>query len=160
LKIVIFGNSGSGKSTLAKRYQLDNDLALLDLDAIAWQDSIPPARKSLIHSANLIDQFVSDHARWVVEGCYADLLEIAMQHANEIIFLNPGLDACLANCRNRPWEPHKYESAEAQNNNLDMLLEWVKQYETRNDEFSLSAHRSLYQMFEGKKSEHDSSTWC
>lgn len=67
--------------------------------------------------------------------------------------MNPGVDVCIENCTSRPWEPHKYESKEEQDKRLEPLLDWVRDYESRTDEFSLSAHRELFDRFEGKKIE-------
>jgi adenylate kinase family enzyme len=155
-RVVIFGNSGSGKSTLARHYTAKYELSHLDLDMLAWQDTNPPLRKPLKESAVQINQFLEENKNWVIEGCYADLLSLMIKKANEVIFLNPGVETCINNCRNRPWEPHKYRSQEAQNRNLDRLLEWVEQYPLRNDEFSLTAHQKLFHEFVGKKTEYKS----
>lgn len=53
----------------------------------------------------------------------------------------------------RPWEPHKYPSKEAQDANLEMLIGWIAEYETRTDTFSLAAHRALFDRFTGDKIE-------
>lgn len=151
--IIIFGNSGAGKSTLAGKLSREHQLAHLDLDTLAWAPGSPPRRRDLVESATQIHQFTRQHANWVVEGCYADLLALVSPYASEMIFLNPGVDACIRNCRQRPWEPHKYSSPEAQNNNLNMLIDWVKQYALRDDEFSLRAHRLLFDTFTGPKRE-------
>ena len=153
-RILIFGNSGSGKSTLAKAYGAQLGLAHLDLDTLAWQASHPPTRMPLSESKRAIREFIQANNEWVIEGCYADLLAIVAADASEAVFLNPGVAQCISNCRNRPWEPHKYASKQEQDENLDMLIEWVKQYGERTDEFSLEAHRDLYANFQGKKVEH------
>jgi len=150
-KILIFGNSGSGKSTLSKEYVNKLELAHLDLDTIAWQDTKPVIRKPLVESAELILSFIKDNKSWVIEGCYADLLALVIESASEIIFLNPGVEICVKNCHSRPWEPHKYSSFEEQNKNLQMLISWVEQYPIRNDEFSLLSHQALFDKFIGKK---------
>ncbi|MGJ8682104.1 AAA family ATPase [Paraglaciecola sp.] len=150
-KTLIFGNSGAGKSTLAKQLSQRENLPHLDLDTLAWQASMPPTRKPLLESANLIHDFTRNNNNWVIEGCYADLLEVALPKANEIIFLNLPINLCIENARKRPWEPHKYESKAAQDKNLDMLIDWISQYTTRTDTFSESAHFKLYQEFSGIK---------
>ena len=98
--------------------------------------------------------FIQAHNEWVIEGCYSDLLSLAISHCDKLIFLNPGIEACIRNCRSRPWEPHKYPSVEAQNQNLEMLIRWVREYETRDDEFSLRRHRQLFAQFDGEKVEY------
>jgi adenylate kinase family enzyme len=152
-KIVIFGNSGSGKSTLAARLALESGLAHLDLDTLAWDPALPTTRRRLEDSLLAMAAFTDGNDRWVVEGCYADLLHAAISRCTRLIFLNPGIEACVANCRVRPWEPHKYASPQAQDENLAMLIGWVRDYETRNDEYSLHSHRRLYDEFKGAKAE-------
>ena len=147
------GNSGSGKSTLAARLARESKLAHLDLDTLAWLPGMPPQRAPLAESMAKIEQFVREHDSWVIEGCYGDLIEGALRYATRLVFLNPGTDACIANCRARPWEPHKYETRAAQDANLDMLIEWVRGYETRDDDLSLSRHRALFESFRGDKIE-------
>lgn len=153
-RILIFGNSGSGKSTLAKAYREKYAIAHLDLDCLAWNPTKPPTRKPLPESEAQIRQFVNSNEQWVIEGCYADLLTLVAKDANQAVFLNPGVDQCIANCRLRPWEPHKYPSPEEQDENLPMLIEWVRQYPDRRDEFSLRSHRALFEGFQGKKIEY------
>ena len=150
-KIVIFGNSGSGKSTLAKGLALKSKLAHLDLDTIAWKPVQPPERMPISASYVLIAEFLSANEEWLVEGCYSDLLELVTTKANEVIFLNVPISTCITNAKNRPWEPHKYQSKEAQDANLDMLIDWISNYTSRNDTFSKVAHEKLYDECQGKK---------
>lgn len=152
-KIVIFGNSGSGKTTLAKQLANKNQLSHLDLDTLAWENTNSPSRKPLKDSSKEIEGFLNENSQWVIEGCYSDLLALVLKEANEVFFLNPDIETCINNCKNRPWEPHKYESAEKQNKNLSMLLNWVKTYPEREDEFSLVSHKKLFSKFAGKKRE-------
>ncbi len=153
-RIVIFGNSGSGKSTLAQTLAEQEKLAHLDLDTLAWDPDQPITRRPAEDSIREISAFLERNDGWVIEGCYSSLLQPVIDRSTELIFLNPGMDTCVANCRSRPWEPHKYPSVEAQNENLEMLLGWVREYETRDDEFSLRAHRQLFDRFQGFKTEY------
>jgi len=150
-KIIIFGNSGSGKSTLAKELREAESLAHLDLDSIAWMPTSPPQRKPIAETKLEIDKFTSSNLQWVIEGCYSDLIEVALPKANEIIYLNLPVEACISNAKKRPWEPHKYESKEAQDANLKMLVEWIAQYALRGDTFSKSSHEALFNAYNGKK---------
>ncbi len=156
-RIVIFGNAGSGKSTYAKVQAAGLGCSYMDLDTVAWEsDAETPTRRPLDVSRSEILKFIDSEKNWVVEGCYADLLEVALPHATETVFLNPGAETCVENARNRPWEPHKYSSPEAQNANLGMLVEWIREYNHRMDEFSYEAHRRLFEKFPGEKREYSS----
>lgn len=138
---------------MASALSREHHLKHLDLDTLAWLPQTPPMRRPSQESRVSIEAFISTHPAWVVEGCYADLLEIVTPHCSELIFLNPGIETCVKNCRLRPWEPHKYPSKQAQDANLEMLIEWVRNYATRKDEFSLFDHRRVFDSFTGKKLE-------
>jgi adenylate kinase family enzyme len=155
-RILIIGNAGAGKSTMASRLSATLGIAHLDLDRLAWSGS--GVRRSLADSARLLDEFRARHGEWIAEGCYGDLIDLLIPHATELRFLNPGTEACVANCQRRPWEPEKYRSPEEQDAKLDFLLEWVRHYATRSDEYSLARHRSLYDTFSGPKQEYTGST--
>lgn len=151
-KVIIFGNSGSGKSTLASQLHSEG-LAHLDLDVLAWLPSNPPERRPIEEADKEIQYFISENQDWVVEGCYTDLLERVKPFATEAIFMNLPVALCQENARNRPWESRKYASKEAQDANLAMLISWIAGYAERNDSLSYSAHRALYESFEGQKTE-------
>lgn len=155
-KVVIFGNSGAGKSTLAKELSESEGVPHFDLDSVAWQPESPPERKPIDDARQEIDTFIGVNKGWVIEGCYSDLLEIVLPQASEIIFLNLPVEACISNAKNRPWEPHKYESKEAQDANLDMLIDWIAQYSQRNDTFSKLSHEGLFNSYAGKKTMYTS----
>lgn len=151
-KIIIIGNSGSGKSTLAKGLAAGLGLAHLDLDAVAWDlRAEEPTRAGLAESARQIEEFRAAHPRWVMEGCYADLAEMVLPQADLLIFINIPADECIENARTRPWEPHKYESKEAQDANLDFLISWIKDYDSRDDVLSQKAHLQLFEDYDGEK---------
>lgn len=153
MKVLIFGNSGSGKSTLARYLSEAHGLAHLDLDAIVWEPGrIAVQRPSDAIAASLAD-FLARHERWVVEGCYGELVEAASSHCTELVFLNPGLDTCLEHNRRRAWEPHKYASKQEQDAMLERLQAWVAGYYERDDPWSYRAHRRIFDTFPGRKSE-------
>ena len=150
-KILIFGNSGSGKSTLARKLAETEQLGHLDLDILAWLPTDPPTRRETSSSGEEIDDFVANNEGWVIEGGYTDLLELAEPSSTELVFLDLPVDDCIKNAQRRPWEPHKYESKDAQDQNLEMLIGWIQQYPTRDDVFSRQAHTDFYQRYSRKK---------
>ena len=148
-RYVVVGNSGSGKSTLALRLARDEGLSHLDLDTLAWDPG--PRRRDLAESAREIERFMDAHESWVIEGCYADLAQLALPRCTKLLFLDPGVEACIAHACARPWEPHKYASKEEQDKNLEMLIDWIRGYETRDDVLSRKAHCALFDGFAGDK---------
>ena len=71
----------------------------------------------------------------------------------ELRFLNPGIETCVAHCNRRPWEPSKFSSTEQQDAMLSQLIQWVQEYQTRDDEYGLKRHRQVFDRFSGPK--HD-----
>lgn len=158
MKIIILGNARSGKSTMAKKLMARSSdiMALLSIDDVAWDDG--PQRKPIEETTKLLMEFIGLHAHWIIEGCYADLVELALPHCTELRFLNPGTGACLDHCRKRAWEREKFATPEGQNAMLPHLLEWVASYETRTDEYGLIRHREVFDSFDGPKLEYTSTT--
>ncbi|TMP78865.1 shikimate kinase [Pseudoalteromonas phenolica] len=151
MKTIIFGNSGSGKSTLSKRLAQEHSAAHLDLDTLAWLPTSPPTRAPLDSSLDKINEFIQSHSDWVIEGCYSDLIKPITEQCQHLVFIDLDIETCKANAQARPWEPHKYPSKEAQDENLAMLLAWIEDYDTRDDTFSKSAHTTLFETFTGNK---------
>lgn len=150
-KILVFGNSGAGKSTLSKRLSAVENIAHLDLDTLAFKIDLPTERRSVDESLKKVIGFLEENDSWVIEGGYADIFEKILNYANEMIYLDLPAISCQENARNREWEPHKYESKEAQDKNLDMLLNWIEDYYFRDDAFSKLSHNKLFEQFSGKK---------
>lgn len=153
MRILIFGNSGSGKSTLAQQLGHEHGLAHLDLDSIVWEPGETAVMRAPDAVSASLSAFLAAHQRWVIEGCYGELVEAVAGQCTELIFLNPGLETCLAHNRRRPWEPHKYASREAQDAMLENLQAWVAGYYEREDAWSYRAHRRIFDSFPGRKSE-------
>ena len=171
MKVLVFGNSGSGKSTYARALAAREGLAHLDSDSIVWgfgePGKIAVLKRAIATEASTrqlqrpdeavaasLRNFIDSHAAWVIEGCYGELVRAASAHCTLLVFLNPGIDACLANNLKRPWEPHKYASLELQNSMLAQLQKWVAEYYQRTDAYSYRVHREIFDAFTGPKVEH------
>lgn len=153
MRTLVFGNSGAGKSTLARKLSEQHGLPHLDLDAVVWEPGKVAVMRAPDAVAASLQAFLDQHDQWVIEGCYGDLIEAAAPRCTQLIFLNPGCEACLANNRRRPWEPHKYASPEAQDAMLENLQAWVSDYYTRQDQWSYAAHRRIFDAFPGARTE-------
>jgi adenylate kinase family enzyme len=154
VRVVVFGNSGSGKSTYAKALANRERVSHLDLDTIVWEPKEIAVLKPAEAIRASLEAFIAANTDWVIEGCYDELVEAAASRASELVFLNPGVDACLANNARRPWEPHKYASLEEQNSMLTSLQAWVAGYYQRHDQWSYAAHRRIFDAHQGRKVEY------
>lgn len=151
MRIAIIGNSGSGKTTLALALARAHDLDLLDLDTVAWESGKIAVAREPQQALAQVRAFCTSTPHWVVEGCYAGLTRAALTEADLLLFLEPGVCACRANCHSRPWEPHKFRSPQEQDRHFDHLLEWVDGYYSRGDDASLQQHQALFNAFGGRK---------
>jgi len=152
-RTALLGNSGSGKSSLAKALAALRPFPVLDLDTLVWEPNRIAVRR--VESAILADlkAFTDRHPGWIIEGCYADLINALLPLSPELVFLNPGREVCLLHCRQRPHEAAKYTSRDDQDQRLGFLLDWVSGYYTRTDALSLAGHRQLFDGYEGPKHE-------
>lgn len=143
----------SGKSTYAARVVAQTDAAILELDGIVWEPGQIAVMRPAEQVRSDLAAFLAEHRAWVVEGCYGDLIQATLVARPELVFLNSGLEACLANNRGRPWEPHKYDDAADQDRMLPRLLARVESYYTRDDRCSYAWHRRIFDAYDGPKRE-------
>ncbi len=153
MRIAILGNSGSGKSTLARWFAARSGATLLDLDTVAWEPGQIAVPRAAHDAEAEVVSFCLKHPDWVIEGCYANLIAVTFAFEPHLLFLNPGEDQCLANCRARPWEPHKYKNREEQEERLSFLLDWVGHYYIREGNMSLIGHTACFAGYRGPKIE-------
>lgn len=149
MRVCVLGNSGAGKSTYARRL----GAPVLELDSIYWkphQVAVPRPAESVREDLAV---FIASNDTWVIEGCYADLIDEAARACDELVFLNPGVDACVANAKRRPFEPHKYDRPEEQAKRLAFLIDWIRAYPERTDSTGYAAHRRVFDGFAGRKRE-------
>lgn len=151
LRIAILGNSGSGKTTLARWLGDRASVPVLDLDTVAWEpDRIAVARAPEAAEED-VRRFCRGTSSWVVEGCYANLVEAALAFRPRLLLLDPGEARCIAHCRSRPWEPHKYASKAEQDERLESLLDWVRDYYVRDGPMSRAGHLRCFDAYDGPK---------
>lgn len=156
MRMILLGNAGAGKSTMARRLMNGQPIPRLSLDEIAWGEGTE--RKPLAESIQALREFIDDNEQWIIEGCYGDLVEAALPFCEELRFLNPGTEVCVEHCLKRPWEPEKFSTEEEQKEMLASLITWVREYETRTDEYGLQRHRQIFERFSGRKREYTNRT--
>jgi hypothetical protein len=128
--------------------------AILDLDTIVWEPQQIAVRRSPAAIWADLARFCAMHDRWIVEGCYGDVVQGLLERDRPVlVFLNPGEAVCLQHCRDRPWEPHKYASKAEQDRYLAGLLEWVADYYRREGDLALAGHRRCFAAYDGPKRE-------
>ena len=151
MRVLIFGNSGAGKSFHAQRLARRHALAHLDLDTLVWEPGAPAVPRPAGAARRDLDAFIARHAAWAIEGCYGELIEAAAPYSTELLWLDPPLAVCLARAHERPWEPQKYPTPEAQAQMRAVLADWVAGYDRRDDDWSRRAHQRVFDAYAGPK---------
>lgn len=151
MRIAILGNSGAGKSTLAQGLAAVHQAPVLDLDTVYWVPDQIAVRRDPAAARADVHAYFDQHPDGILEGCYADLVRESLAARPVLLFLDPDVATCIAHCRARPWEPHKYPSPEAQDARLEALLDWVRAYPDRLGELGRAAHLSCFQRYDGPK---------
>jgi len=153
MRVLLFGNAGAGKTRYAEHLARRHHLAHLDLDGIVWEPGQVAVLRPLARVTADLSRFLDANSRWVIEGCHGELVSLVAADCTELVFMNPGEAVCAANCRARPWESHKFQSKQAQDERLALLLDWVHGYYVRDDDWSLRRHRQLYDGHDGPRRE-------
>lgn len=148
MRVAILGNSGAGKSVLARRLAAGR-VPVLELDRLAWEPGQVARDAATAHGD--LQAFLDRHPEWVVEGRHAELVGAALARGAELLFLDPGMAACLRHCRARPWESARYASRAEQDLHLPSALAWAEAYERRTDGCSRPAHEALFAAHSGPK---------
>ncbi|MGH8220324.1 MAG: shikimate kinase [Steroidobacteraceae bacterium] len=133
---------------------------MLDLDTVAWEPQKVAVGRAEMDARRDVEAFCATNDGWIVEGCYAELVAISLHHSPLLILLDPGMEQCLENCRGRPWEAHKFRSKAEQDEKLDFLLSWVREYYTRDGSLSLRAHEAIFERYHGPKRRVTSQLRC
>jgi adenylate kinase family enzyme len=144
-RIVIMGNGGSGKTWLAKRLALCLGQAPVHLDDVYWH----PGTHGIARDKSIVIEEVrqlSHTSRWLMEGVYGWLVDIALPRTTLLIFLDLPEEECIANVTARGKQ--RGESDES----FDELIEWVSKYrERRNNWNSFEAHARMFDEFANEK---------
>ncbi|WP_079479858.1 DNA topology modulation protein [Halobacillus salinus] len=91
-RIAIVGSGGSGKSTFARKLSNQINIDLYHLDSLLWLPGWVPVTKE---QQVAIQQRIVKEDTWIVDGNYNSTLDIRLNEADTIIFLDISRFVCL-----------------------------------------------------------------
>lgn len=142
-RVLIIGNSGSGKSTLARQLAMRASFHTTDLDRIHWLDKVGAQRDEA--QAKELVRVAARKPRWIIEGVFGWLAEVALPRATALIWLDMPWEVCRAGLATRgPWReapPEAYAE----------FLQWAEDYWHRTTPSSFAGHLALFERFDGYK---------
>ncbi|EJS68850.1 DNA topology modulation protein [Bacillus cereus] len=91
-KIILIGSGGSGKSTLAKQLGNKLNIKVHHLDALFWKPNWQgvPRDEQITVQNNLIKD-----EKWIIDGNYGGTMDIRINAADTIIFLDIHRTICV-----------------------------------------------------------------
>ncbi|WP_346962487.1 DNA topology modulation protein [Clostridium sp.] len=91
-KIAVIGSGGSGKSTFSRRLGSILNLPVYHLDTLYWSpgwvETPKEQWKEVVNSLVIKD-------RWIIDGNYRSTMDIRLDSADTIIFLNMSTSLCV-----------------------------------------------------------------
>src|SRR6476659_10308892 len=143
-RTVVIGNSGSGKSTLAEAIANLADIPAIDLDLLHWEeDGFGSKRNEAVARKMVLD--ISDQPRWIIEGAFGWLAEVALPKATALIWLDFPWSLCRAGLLAR--SPRRG----ATDQDTVELLKWAETYWNRQTPSSFAAHSRMFANFPSTK---------
>ncbi|MEM6725395.1 MAG: DNA topology modulation protein [Bacteroidota bacterium] len=100
-RIIIIGPGGAGKSTLAAQIHKKTGLPLIHLDAHYWHPNWTESEAS-VWEAKVRELIKAD--RWVMDGNYGGTMDMRIERADTIIFLNRSRWICIFRVLKRTWK--------------------------------------------------------
>ncbi len=101
-RIMIIGSGGSGKSTLARKLSAIIKLPVIHLDTEFWNDNWVETPKEKWDLE--VSEFVKRDT-WIIDGNYGRTMDIRIERADTIIFLDVNNWVCLFSAIKR-WLTH------------------------------------------------------
>lgn len=128
-KIMLIGSGGSGKSTLASKLGHILSIDVYHLDAIFWKPGWvgTPRDEQKAVQAELVSR-----DSWIIDGNYGGTMDIRLQAADTIIFVDLSRWICLYRVLKRRFQYRnikRTDMAEGCDERIDLkFLRWVWEY--------------------------------
>ncbi|RNF41217.1 DNA topology modulation protein [Planococcus salinus] len=128
-RIALIGSGGSGKSTLAREMGSKLNIEVYHLDALFWKPNWQPTSKE---EQRKVQHQLVKKAEWIIDGNYNGTMDIRLNAADTVIFLDFNRTLCtyralkrMVQYRNRK----RPDMAEGVEERFDLnFIKWIWNY--------------------------------
>ncbi|TWT08007.1 DNA topology modulation protein [Planococcus sp. CPCC 101016] len=128
-RIAFIGSGGSGKSTLAQKLGRKLNIEVYHLDTLLWKPNWEPTTKE---EQKRIQLGLIKREQWIIDGNYNGTMDIRLEAADTIIFLDFNRVLCTYRVLKRAikyYNRKRPDMAEGVNERLDFnFIKWVWDY--------------------------------
>ena len=103
-KIILIGSGGSGKSTLARAMGKKLSYPVDHLDSLLWRSNWEAVPRE---EQRQIQQALISRDTWIIDGNYGGTLDLRIDAADTVIFLDLPRTLCLYRALKRTWRYRK-----------------------------------------------------
>ncbi|WP_214728569.1 DNA topology modulation protein [Exiguobacterium sp. s168] len=103
-KIILIGSGGSGKSTLARAMDKKLGYPVDHLDSLLWRPNWEAVSRE---EQRQIQHTLTSRDTWIIDGNYGGTLDLRINAADTIIFLDLPRTLCLYRALKRTWRYRK-----------------------------------------------------
>ena len=143
-RTVVIGNSGSGKGTLAEAIANLVHIPAIDLDLLHWEEGGYGLKRNEDVARKMVLD-ISDQPRWIIEGVFGWLADVALPKATALIWLDFPWSLCRAGLLARGLRRRATSQDAAE------LMKWAEAYWTRQTPSSFAGHSKMFNDFSGAK---------
>ena len=143
-RTIIIGNSGSGKSTLAQAVADLAHVPAIDLDLLHWEEGSYGLKRNEDATRKMVLD-ISYQPRWIIEGVFGWLAEVALPKATALIWLDLPWSVCRAGLLARGLRRGATSDDAAE------LMKWAEAYWIRQTPSSFAGHSKMFHDFSGIK---------
>ncbi len=135
---------------LAGRLSELHAIPIVHLDDVFWLPGGFDSKRSVEAASELIQVHLKQE-NWIAESVFGDLAQRFLEHAAELLWLEPEMSVCLSRLSARGSQSKRHMDRLELEQGLRQLLEWASSYRTRIGNSSAAAHRTLYESFPRRK---------
>ena len=144
-RVFVIGNGGAGKSWLASALSRHASLPLHHLDDFHWETGRYGVARDMSERDAMVSAVMLGD-RWIMEGIYGALANMALPRLTALIWLDLPEEDCIANVRKRGVQGGASEAS------FEDLLAWISAYRIRRNNWnSHDGHRQIFDNFDGYK---------